>query len=189
MSKTIVFVTGNAKKLEEVVSILGTTVPFKLVNKKIDLPEYQGEIDDICHRKVLEAKRIVNGSVIVEDTSLCFNALGGLPGPYIKWFLEKIGPGGLHNLLAGFEDKSATAVCTFAFADESEKVILFKGETEGTIVSPRGTNLFGWDSCFQPNGYSQTYAEMPKSLKNEMSHRNKAVIKLRDYFVKQLENS
>jgi inosine/xanthosine triphosphate pyrophosphatase family protein len=41
------------------------------------------------------------------DSCLCFNALGGMPGPYIKWFLQKIGPEGLHKMLHGFEDKSA----------------------------------------------------------------------------------
>ncbi len=44
---------------------------------------------------------------MVEDTSLCFNALGGLPGVYVKWFLDKLKPEGLHKLLAGFEVRSA----------------------------------------------------------------------------------
>lgn len=73
----------------------------------------------------------VQGPVLVEDTCLCFNALGGLPGPYIKWFLEKLKPEGLHQLLAGFEDKSAYALCTFALStgDPSEPVRLFRGRT------------------------------------------------------------
>lgn len=57
----------------------------------------------------------VNGPVMVEDTGLCFNALGGLPGPYIKWFLEGIGHEGLNKMLGGFVDKSAYAQCVFAF--------------------------------------------------------------------------
>lgn len=76
----ITFVTGNAKKLEEFVAILGTTFPRLIQSQKIDLPELQGEIDDICTKKCLEAARIVNGPVIVEDTCLCFHALKGLPG-------------------------------------------------------------------------------------------------------------
>lgn len=52
---------------------------------------------------------------MVEDTSLCFNAYGGLPGPYIKWFLQKLGHEGLNAMLAGFEDKSAYAQCIFAY--------------------------------------------------------------------------
>ena len=69
---------------------------FQIVSKKIDLPEYQGEPDDIGEAKVKEAAKVIGGPVIVEDTCLCFNALGGLPGPYIKWFLDKIKHEGRH---------------------------------------------------------------------------------------------
>ena len=55
-------------------------------------------------------------AVMVEDTCLCFHAYKGLPGPYIKWFLEKMGHAGLNQMLAGFEDKTAYAQCTFAYA-------------------------------------------------------------------------
>uniref|UniRef100_A0A9L0TKQ2 Inosine triphosphate pyrophosphatase n=1 Tax=Equus caballus TaxID=9796 RepID=A0A9L0TKQ2_HORSE len=156
--KEIVFVTGNAKKLEEVIQILGDKLPCTLVAQKIDLPEYQGEPDEISTQKCQEAARQVQGPVLVEDTCLCFNALGGLPGPYIKWFLEKLKPEGLHQLLAGFEDKSAYALCTFALStgDPSQPVRLFRGRTSGRIVVPRGCRDFGWDPCFQPDGYEQT---------------------------------
>ena len=52
------------------------------MNQKVDLPELQGEIDDICKKKCREAARIVKGPVIVEDTCLCFKSLGGLPGKF-----------------------------------------------------------------------------------------------------------
>ena len=52
---------------------------------------------------------------MVEDTCLCFVALKGLPGPYIKWFLEKLGHDGLNRMLDGFDDRSAWAQCTFAY--------------------------------------------------------------------------
>lgn len=141
-------------------------------------------MDEICIIKCKEAAKHVKGPVVVEDTSLAFNALNGLPGPYIKWFLDKIGPEGLHKMLAGFEDKSAQAICTFAFTrDENSEVILFQGITHGIIVAPRGSRDFGWDPVFQPDGYDQTYAELPKETKNQISHRFRAVDKLRDYFV------
>ncbi|XP_066295216.1 inosine triphosphate pyrophosphatase-like isoform X2 [Branchiostoma lanceolatum] len=111
-SRRIVFVTGNAKKLEEVKQILGAGFPYEVVAKKVDLPEYQGEPDDISRAKAREAAKQIQGPCVVEDTCLCFNALGGLPGPYIKWFLEKIGPEGLHRMLTGWEDKSASAMFT-----------------------------------------------------------------------------
>ncbi|XP_074174385.1 inosine triphosphate pyrophosphatase isoform X3 [Rhinolophus sinicus] len=156
--KKIVFVTGNAKKLEECRSTRESLMRFPY--------------------------RSVQGPVLVEDTCLCFNALGGLPGPYIKWFLEKLKPEGLHQLLAGFEDKSAYALCTFALStgDPSEPVRLFRGRTSGQIVVPRGCRDFGWDPCFQPDGYEQTYAEMPKAEKNAISHRFRALRELQEYF-------
>ena len=55
--------------------------------------------------------------MLVEDTSLGFHAYKGLPGPYIKWFLEKLGHDGLNKMLVGFGDTSAFAQCTFAFSD------------------------------------------------------------------------
>ncbi|KAJ8918009.1 hypothetical protein NQ315_011462 [Exocentrus adspersus] len=185
MSKPITFVTGNAKKLEEVLQILGADFPRQLVSKKLDLPELQGEIDQISILKAKEAHKQVQGPVVVEDTALCFNALKGLPGPYIKWFLDKLQPEGLYKLLEGFQDKSAQAVCTFAYhpGGESDEVILFQGRTDGEIVSPRGARDFGWDPCFQPVGYDVTYAEMPKSEKNKISHRYRALDKLRNYFI------
>lgn len=170
--------------LEQVIQILGDKFPCSLVAQKIDLPEYQGEPDEISIQKCKEAARQVQGPVLVEDTCLCFNALGGLPGPYIKWFLEKLKPEGLHQLLAGFEDKSAYALCTFALStgDASEPVRLFRGRTSGRIVAPRGCRDFGWDPCFQPDGYEQTYAEMPKAEKNAISHRFRALRELQEYF-------
>ncbi|XP_067389113.1 inosine triphosphate pyrophosphatase isoform X1 [Emydura macquarii macquarii] len=187
--RNVVFVTGNAKKLEEVVviQILGDAFPYKLIAKKIDLPEYQGEPEEISIQKCREAANQIQGPVIVEDTCLCFNALGGLPGPYIKWFLEKLKPEGLYKLLAGFEDKSAYALCTFAFStgNPEDPVKLFKGQTCGRIVEPRGPRDFGWDPCFQPDGYNQTYAELPKAVKNSISHRYRALKELSSYFSQQ----
>ena len=54
-------------------------------------------------------------AVLVEDTSLCFNAYKGLPGPYIKWFLKGIGPEGLAKMVQPFEDKTAYAMCIIAY--------------------------------------------------------------------------
>ncbi|KAK3187795.1 hypothetical protein Dsin_027356 [Dipteronia sinensis] len=197
LARPVTFVTGNAKKLEEVKSILGQSIPFQSL--KLDLPELQGEPEDISKEKARLAALQVNGPVLVEDTCLCFSALKGLPGPYIarslmlivnvivkscsKWFLQKIGHEGLNNLLMAYEDKSAYALCAFAFAlgPDSEPVT-FLGKTPGKIVPPRGPNDFGWDPIFQPDGYEQTYAEMPKEEKNKISHRSKALAMVKLHF-------
>ena len=181
--KTVVFVTGNENKLKEVVQILGENFPWTVTSKKIDLPEFQGEPDEISQEKCKIAAKEIKGPVIVEDTCLCFNALGGLPGPYIKWFLDKLKPEGLVKMLTGWEDKSAYALCTFAYSsgNPADEIKLFRGKTPGTIVDPRGPQHFGWDPAFQPDGFSETYAEMNKDIKNSISHRGRALLELKKY--------
>lgn len=181
IKKDIVFVTGNVNKLKEVNAILA--LPKPLTNKKIDLPELQGPSTAyIAKQKCLEAARRIGGPVLTEDTSLHFNALKGLPGPYIKWFLQDLGHEGLNNLLAAYEDKSAYALCTFAYCEGPDKeVLLFEGRTDGKIVPARGPKDFGWDPIFMPDGYEQTYAEMLKATKNSISHRYKALEKVKAF--------
>ncbi|KFM65736.1 Inosine triphosphate pyrophosphatase, partial [Stegodyphus mimosarum] len=129
------FVCGNSGKIREAESILKDSY-IKIHYVKLDLPEYQGDSDFVSKSKCRSATSVVKGPVIVEDTSLCFNAFHGLPGPYIKWFYEKLGSEGLHRLLTGWEDKSASAVCTLAFTEGPDKeVFLFSGEVKGTIVA------------------------------------------------------
>ena len=66
----------------------------QVVCRDIDLPEYQGTPEEVVRAKCTLAAQHIKGPVVVEDTSLCFNALGGMPGPYVKWFLKEIGPAG-----------------------------------------------------------------------------------------------
>ncbi|ORX99178.1 inosine triphosphate pyrophosphatase-like protein [Basidiobolus meristosporus CBS 931.73] len=182
--RQLVFVTGNQKKLEEVKAILGSVVDLKA--HKIDLPEIQGDSKEVSAEKCKRAAEILNGPVITEDTCLCFNALQGLPGPYIKWFLGKLGHDGLNKMLAGFEDKSGYALCTFAYCQgPGHEPIVFEGRTDGIIVPPRGPNDFGWDPIFQPDGFDTTYAEMSKSVKNTISHRFRAIEKLKEFLDQQ----
>ncbi|CAG5113365.1 Oidioi.mRNA.OKI2018_I69.chr2.g7476.t1.cds [Oikopleura dioica] len=157
----------------------------------IDLPEYQGSVEEVARAKCMSAWEHLKKEgktdvrVIVEDTALCFNALGGLPGVYIKWFLKELKPEGLHRMLTGFDDKSAKAMCTFAvMGDEMQEPELFQGICPGEIVVPRGETSFGWDPCFQPDHESgHTFAEMDSAVKNGISHRSKALEKVINYFV------
>lgn len=185
--RVLTFVTGNKKKLEEVKAILATggssnSLPFELNNAKIDLPELQGEPEEVCREKCKLAVSQIGGPVIVEDTSLCYNALGGLPGVYIKWFLDKTGHDGLNNMLMAYEDKTAYAQCIFSYCSgPGEEPITFVGRTNGKIVPARGPLDFGWDPIFLPDGFDQTYAEMPKDTKNAISHRFRALQGLRAF--------
>ena len=86
-------------------------------------------------------------------------------------------------LLQGFEDYSAYALCTFAYCEgkSSDPVLLFHGRTDGKIVAPRGSRAFGWDPCFQPDSFDQTYAEMDHDVKNQISHRFRALEELKKF--------
>ncbi|KAJ3511166.1 hypothetical protein NLJ89_g4257 [Agrocybe chaxingu] len=200
-SKPLVFVTGNANKLKEVKEILSQGGnPIEIESQNLDIPEIQGTTVEVARAKCQRAAELVGGPCITEDTALCYVALNGLPGPYIKHFMAEIGHEGLNNLLVGFPTKVAEAVCTFAYsagpgallavtgtkrrdAEESAgtEPIIFEGRTEGTIVPARGPKVFGWDAVFEPLGFDQTYAEMPSDVKHKISHRGKALEKLRAY--------
>jgi len=176
-----VFVTGNQNKLEEVRHILGS---FNILveSQSLDIPEVQGNTQEVASSKCKRAAELVGGPCITEDTALCFHALNGLPGPYIKDFMAKMGHEGLNRLLDGFSTRGATAVCTFAYCPgPGMEPVLFEGKTEGTIVPARGSTHFGWDAVFQPSGSNLTYAEMDPSHKNSLSHRYKALNMLVGY--------
>jgi inosine triphosphate pyrophosphatase len=125
---------------------------------------------------------------LVEDVSLCFNALHGLPGPYIKWFFAKLGYDGLNKLLAAHDDKTAYAQCVFAFcAGPSSQPIVFIGRCPGRIVPARGPDVFQWNPIFQPDDEqgrpgNKTFAEMDKIVKDKISHRSRALQLVKDYF-------
>lgn len=192
---TITFVTGNKNKLLEVQRLLSSdrtqSIPFDLDNAKLDLPELQGSPEQIAREKCETAANRLQSAVMTEDTSLCFHALQGLPGPYIKWFLDDLGHDGLNKLLQGFDDNRAYAQTIIAFSSgPGKEVHLFDGRTEGRIVPPRGALDFGWDPVFEPlpdEGHSGgiasglTYAEMTKDDKNKISHRSRAFQKFREF--------
>ena len=178
----ITFVTGNAGKLREVQAMLAGVADVEAV--KLDLPEHQGDALAIAKTKALTAYETLKRPCMVEDTSLCFNALHELPGPYIKWFLDKLGHDGLNNMLVGFEDKTAFAMCIFTVADgpTMDHVKCYVGKCEGSIVRPRGPGGFGWDPIFLPKGSDLTFAEMDGDAKNEISHRRRALDALKARF-------
>jgi len=177
--KPLCFVTGNQNKLREVSQILSGRVEF--IHMDLDLPELQGDPESVAAAKAKAAQQLYGGPVLVEDTSLCFNALGGLPGVYIKYFLANCGHEGLNRILDGFDDRTAYAQCIFAYCDGAAHAepLLFVGRCPGHIVRPRGPKTFGWDPIFEPDeGKGRTYAEMPTEEKNLISHRGRALAKL-----------
>ena len=115
----------------------------------MDLDELQGDPEFIAKRKAIEATKHCDTAVIIEDVSLCFNALKGLPGPYIKHFLGSVGRDGVVKLLSGFEDKTAYAQCTVAICKgKGQEPLIFVGRCNGKIVMPTAESSFGWDPIF-----------------------------------------
>ncbi|KAF1933483.1 Maf/Ham1 [Didymella exigua CBS 183.55] len=131
------FITGNKNKLAEVQAILEGVIELR--NQNVDLVEIQGTVEEVTLDKARRAAEAIGGPVLVEDTCLCFKAMNDLPGPYIKWFMLSLGPLELHKMLAGFDDKSAQAVCTFGYcAGPGHEPITFQGRTDGKLVPSRG---------------------------------------------------
>jgi len=181
-SKRLVFVTGNAGKLKEVREILAQGKPIDIESRDLDLPEIQGTTQEVAIEKCRRAAELIGGPVITEDTALCFAAMNGLPGPFIKFFLRDLGHEGLNRMLEGFPTRAAWALCTFAYsAGPGAEPILFEGRTEGKIVPARGPPKFGWDPVFEAEETGLTYAEMEATQKNAISHRGRALQKLRAY--------
>lgn len=174
--KTVTLVTGNKHKLRE----FGRLFPkdFSYTHKAVDLDEIQSFdstviITDKAHR----AYAIIGSAVIVEDVTAGLACLSGLPGPFIKYFEERMGQEALY-LLAN-DDKRATITCNIGYYDGS-KLIIGTGVVEGTVVQARADTGFGFDNVFVPNGSTQTFAEMGDELKDVIGHRGLAVKDLLD---------
>ncbi|KAI0340833.1 Ham1-like protein [Trametopsis cervina] len=178
----LVFVTGNRMKLQEVRFILAANADVELTSQDLDVPEIQGSTEEVALEKCRKAAEILQGPCITEDTALCFEALNGLPGPYIKHFLKSLGLEGLNTLLQGFPTNKAWALCTFAYsAGPGTQPILFEGRVDGSIVPARGVEKFGWNPIFEVEGTGKTFAEMSEEEKNSLSHRYRALEKLTAY--------
>ncbi len=176
---SLYFITGNEGKLAEVQGILEDVEALD-----IDLPEMQSlDAHEIIKAKLEEARKHHTGELIVEDTSLYFVGLNGLPGPLIKWFMKTIGNDGLYRIAEAFENFNAEAKTIIGYADSSGEISFFEGKIKGTIVSPRGEG-FGWDPIFQPEGYSKTFGELSAEEKNSFSMRKIALEKLKEVLKK-----
>jgi non-canonical purine NTP pyrophosphatase (RdgB/HAM1 family) len=173
----LVFVTSSADKHREAEGVLG----FPLEREYLDLAEPQGlDVVAVAREKSRAAQRLVGRSVLVEDTSLELSALGGFPGPLIRWLLEAAGPHAIARILDPFTDRTARARCA-ALVWDGEREWLGVGEVTGVIVrEPRGTQGFGWDVVFAPEwGGGRTYAELAAHEKNARSHRALALAALK----------
>ena len=178
MEETLLFATSNKNKLREFQQMLGNRV----VQVDVVLVEPQAiEVEDVVREKALQAYRILNKPVLVEDTGLFFHAWNGFPGALVKWMLTSVGLSGMLDMLGPQADRSATAKTSIGFYDGKE-VRLFSGSIEGAIArTVRGESGFGWDPIFIPNGFKKSFAELSEEQKNLISMRSIALSKLRKF--------
>lgn len=166
MSGIPVFITGNQSKADYLSRRLG----INLEHQKIDLLEVQStDLHEIVAHKLKQAYELCQRPVLVEDVSLVFNALGDLPGPYIKWFVDHAGDEACCRMLDGFQYRSAIIRCTFGYYD-GKKMEFFDSESPGSIArEPKGENGFGFDRFFINEGYAVTRAELSQA-ENERTY-------------------
>lgn len=177
----ILFITGNSKKVEEVKAITGLNV----IAKNLDIPEIQSlDVEEVAKAKALSAFNLTGQPVIVDDTGMSIESLGGLPGALVAWFLDTIGARGILNLLASEKNRKASVSTCIGYADESGASV-FTGTIHGSISeSFRGDGGFGYDPIFIPEGHDRTYAEMTGDEKNEISMRKIALLKFKEFILK-----
>lgn len=171
---TLYFVTGNKNKFAEAQAIMP-----QLQQITLDLEEIQS--DDIKKIVAHKLAQVQTFPCIVEDTSIYIDALNGLPGPFIKWFLQALQPEGIAELVHKYDNHTATAKTVIGLAEKEGTIMFFEGQTKGTIVSPKG-NYFGWSSIFQPEGHSKTYAELSMQERTQVNQRGKAFKKLAEHY-------
>ena len=182
MKEEILLITGNSKKAEEVRAITGLNVQAK----KLEILEIQAlEVEEVAKAKALSAFLITNCPVIVDDTGMSIDALNGLPGALVSWFLDTLRPEGILKLMAREENRKASVSTCIAYADQSG-VFAFTGTIQGKISeSLKGENGFGYDPIFIPDGHDKTYAEMTAEEKNEISMRKIALLKFREFMAEK----
>lgn len=166
-----VLVTGNPGKLAEARRLAG----FDFESATVDLPEIQSlSYEEVVREKAAEAWRLLGAPLVVEEAGLGLSALGGFPGPLVKWMLESAGAEGIARTGIALGDPHATATCLLLYKD-AEREILAEGITHGTLISPgRGANGFGFDPVFLPERSGRTYGELDGLEKDATSHRGKA---------------
>lgn len=173
----LVVVSTNPGKIKEINLILGTNHKVST----IDIQEIQSlDLDEVITSKAKAAFEKLKKPVLVTDVSLEIEALGGLPGPFVKYFLKTLGPEKTVSLIKGRSTKTKVTDAIAVYDGKGLKI--FKGIIYGSLTKKaRGKLGFGFDKVFIPNGFKKTYAEMSASEKNKISHRAKALKKLKKY--------
>jgi non-canonical purine NTP pyrophosphatase (RdgB/HAM1 family) len=143
----IFFATTNEGKLREAREILGTGI--EALDLKVDEIQTLDPIECV-EKKAEAAYALAQRPILVEDTSLFFDAWHGLPGVFVDYFLKTLDNDGLVKLLKAETNRKARAQTSLCYFDGTKKITT-TGVVEGTVAAkPKGTNGFGWDCIFIP---------------------------------------
>jgi XTP/dITP diphosphohydrolase len=188
----LIFATNNQNKVQEVRAVLGelfNIITLKEAGIDIDIPEPHNTLEANATEKSKTIFNITKQNCFSEDTGLEVEALNGEPGVKSARYagedrsfddnIEK-----LLNKLQSFENRSARFRTVISLILDG-KEYFFEGICPGKIISERkGTNGFGYDPVFIPDGSDNTFAEMDMEGKNKFSHRKKAMEKLISFLTK-----
>ncbi|HEY4271354.1 MAG TPA: RdgB/HAM1 family non-canonical purine NTP pyrophosphatase [Candidatus Udaeobacter sp.] len=187
----LLLATRNAHKTREIQEILGSDFAvrdLRAYQKIADTDESGASFEENATLKALAASRKLPGFVVADDSGLEVDALGGAPGIYsaryagvnatedekINKLLRELAQGGV-----GDDARRARFHCVVALARTGNLLETFEGIVEGTITDePRGSRGFGYDPIFIPQGFEQTFGELPAEVKNTISHRAKTIRRL-----------
>ncbi|MEA5037665.1 dITP/XTP pyrophosphatase [bioreactor metagenome] len=176
----ITVVTGNKNKAAEVAAFFSGIA--EVAHIAFDCVEPQAEdIAEISRAKAEQAYAALKIPLIVDDTGLFIEELSGFPGPYAAYVQDTLGNNGILRLMEGAAGRRAYFATSIAYIDESG-IETFEGRVDGEITAaPRGTDGFGYDPIFSVQG--RTLAEMDMNEKNTLSHRARALIAFRDWYI------
>jgi len=184
----VVLATRNAHKIDELRAILAATgvrIDLVGVNEFPDLPDVAETGVTFAENallKAVETARRTGLPSIADDSGLCVDVLGGAPGIFSARWAGKHGDdvANLDLLLAQLGDiadvhRQAHFACAAALAVPDGTEVVREGRIDGTLLhARRGSNGFGYDPIFRPDGHDRTTAELSAAEKNAISHRTRA---------------
>ncbi|SIQ56866.1 non-canonical purine NTP diphosphatase [Maribacter ulvicola] len=182
----LVFATHNPNKLKEVQLLVPSQIELinlETIGCTTDIPETAITLEGNAKLKANFVTKNYQLSCFADDTGLLVNSLNGEPGVYSARYAgpQNNSNANMDKLLAnlkGKKDRSAHFKTVIAL-NLNGKTHIFEGKIEGVITqTKKGEKGFGYDPIFQPNGYKETFAELPLSIKNKISHRAQAFKKL-----------
>lgn len=190
--QSIVFATGNANKVQEANIALGEAfqiISLKDIGCEEELPEDHPTLEGNALQKARYVYEHYNTPCFSEDTGLEVEALAGAPGVFSARFA---GPGRdseanmslLLEKLQGNDNRRARFRTVIALILDDGTEHLFEGIVEGRIAGQKsGGQGFGYDPVFIPEGHNRSFAEMSMREKNEISHRARAIAKLKAFLL------